>query len=301
MNTPTTSDKARLQETAKAVLEQLRGQLRGRPISLQRTESLVTVPRNTAGWYVEIGKVTKGDARLQLWLDRYSGHSKRKFYAGFCSPNAATIERMVRQAPGDWEIGAVNDADIICVRKIFAFKKQLPAEEFNRPKVENYPKWGEHYFGFYDLTVPSGGLIDSDFCERAVGFFLDVLGEPSGGDNAIEQEQDYPRQENRDLVRKHVALERRRNRYLAAERKRRDNYECQICGMKFVKHYGSPLGDGFAEAHHRVPLSELPDFVETHIDDLITVCANCHRILHRMDGKTGNIAKLKAIVRKHRA
>ncbi len=132
-----------------------------------------------------------------------------------------------------------------------------------------------------------------------MGFYLDVLGEPEGEEIAIPEERDYPRQENRTLVQTHLTLERRRNRYLAAERKRRDKYLCQICGMKFVTAYGSPLGDGFAEAHHRVPLSELPDLTETHIEDLITVCANCHRMLHRMEGMPGDVDKLRKIVRRH--
>ena len=38
----------------------------------------------------------------------------------------------------------------------------------------------------------------------------------------------------------------------------------------------------------------------THPMDLVTVCGNCHRMLHRMDGKPDDIAKLKAIIRKNR-
>jgi predicted HNH restriction endonuclease len=63
--------------------------------------------------------------------------------------------------------------------------------------------------------------------------------------------------------------------------------------------YGK-LGRTFAEAHHRVPLSQLKGKVLTELKDLVTVCSNCHRMLHRMDGKTNDLKKLRAIVSEHR-
>lgn len=33
---------------------------------------------------------------------------------------------------------------------------------------------------------------------------------------------------------------------------------------------------------------------------LATVCSNCHRMLHRMDGKRGDVEKLASIIRKHK-
>src|SRR5690606_6309022 len=56
---------------------------------------------------------------------------------------------------------------------------------------------------------------------------------------------------------------------------------CEVCGFDFKQTYGE-LGDQFIEAHHRQPLSELPDEGgEAQIHDLAMVCANCHRMLHR--------------------
>jgi putative restriction endonuclease len=68
-----------------------------------------------------------------------------------------------------------------------------------------------------------------------------------------------------------------------------------VCDLHFPDRYG-PLGHAFAEAHHLVPLSKVKKCVMTKIDDLATVCANCHRMLHRMDGVTSDIATLRKIV-----
>ena len=64
--------------------------------------------------------------------------------------------------------------------------------------------------------------------------------------------------------------------------------------------YGEKLGASYAEAHHKLALGKCPDQQATCIEDLITVCANCHRMLHRMDGLAGDIKKLTNIVKKHR-
>lgn len=56
--------------------------------------------------------------------------------------------------------------------------------------------------------------------------------------------------------------------------------DCEVCGFDFSEHYGE-LGTGFAECHHRRPLSELTASRRTTQKDLAIVCANCHRMLHR--------------------
>lgn len=56
--------------------------------------------------------------------------------------------------------------------------------------------------------------------------------------------------------------------------------DCQVCGFSFIKKYGE-IGEGFIEAHHAVPLSNLSKAKKTKIEDIILVCSNCHRMLHR--------------------
>ncbi len=55
---------------------------------------------------------------------------------------------------------------------------------------------------------------------------------------------------------------------------------CEVCNFDFFKAYGM-LGEGFIEAHHTVPVSELDGISHTNISDLALVCSNCHRMLHR--------------------
>lgn len=58
---------------------------------------------------------------------------------------------------------------------------------------------------------------------------------------------------------------------------------CQACGFTFKRFYG-PLGDGYIEVHHRIPVSKLgADYFVNPVTDLVPVCANCHAMLHRSD------------------
>ncbi len=41
------------------------------------------------------------------------------------------------------------------------------------------------------------------------------------------------------------------------------------------------LGEDYIECHHTKPVSEYLVEQSTNINDLILVCSNCHRMLHR--------------------
>ena len=68
---------------------------------------------------------------------------------------------------------------------------------------------------------------------------------------------------------------------------------CEVCGFDFFKVYGK-RGSSFIEAHHILPLSLLDDDKSSQIkiSDLVLLCANCHRMLHRRPWTT--IKKLKS-------
>jgi 5-methylcytosine-specific restriction protein A len=75
--------------------------------------------------------------------------------------------------------------------------------------------------------------------------------------------------------------------------------ECEVCEFDFERVYGS-LGHGFAECHHILPLSELPFRRETRLVDLVVVCSNCHRMLHR-SRPVLDVGSLKQVVASLRA
>jgi hypothetical protein len=55
---------------------------------------------------------------------------------------------------------------------------------------------------------------------------------------------------------------------------------CYTCGFSFFQKYGD-LGSGFIEAHHIIPINQLDGEYEITVSDLVPLCANCHRMIHR--------------------
>jgi 5-methylcytosine-specific restriction protein A len=57
--------------------------------------------------------------------------------------------------------------------------------------------------------------------------------------------------------------------------------QCQACGFDFRVTYGA-IGKEVIEVHHKVPVSSMgASYSINPITDLVPVCANCHRMLHR--------------------
>jgi 5-methylcytosine-specific restriction endonuclease McrA len=69
---------------------------------------------------------------------------------------------------------------------------------------------------------------------------------------------------------------------------------CEVCGFDFHLVYGA-LGEDYIEGHHVIPVAELKEGDVTRVEDIVMLCANCHRIMHRNRGLT--LDKLSASVR----
>jgi len=96
-----------------------------------------------------------------------------------------------------------------------------------------------------------------------------------------DEESRFP--EGKKKYRLHRKAERDRSVVIKAKEKRLaevDELICDVCDFSFLDKYGT-LGEGFIEAHHKIPVSELDGSKKTKISDLALVCSNCHRMLHR--------------------
>jgi len=94
-------------------------------------------------------------------------------------------------------------------------------------------------------------------------------------------ESSFP--EGKAAYRLHRKLERDTGLAKIAKQKRLNHAGrliCDVCDFDFFETYGV-VGQGFIEAHHTTPVSELRGKTRTKIDELALVCSNCHRMLHR--------------------
>ena len=285
-------DRALLLANAKALAKSLKLRAEGAPARIRLPSSAAEM--NTDGWRATLGDLGPGRPRIELWLDRFSGHAQRKFFACFRAESRAQINSITKRvARRLWPVRIINLADT-SHDAFFSLAKPLARSEFLAPMVEQYSN-GRTFYGLYDPTKSTSARINEHFVSRAVAFFEDVIRSLPGAAAEDEQREIYPRCESRKQVASH--LRRERSKLLATECKIRDGFECQACGFRFEKVFGK-LGAGFAEAHHLVPLAKLRESVLTQLEDLVTVCANCHRMLHRMDGNRGDLARLQKLVKR---
>lgn len=98
-----------------------------------------------------------------------------------------------------------------------------------------------------------------------------------------EEDDELAFPEGKEIFRLHKSKERNVELIKAIKQKHLQKDSklcCQVCNFSFIDKYGE-LGEGFIEAYHLFPISQLTDETETKISDLALVCSNCHRMLHR--------------------
>lgn len=93
---------------------------------------------------------------------------------------------------------------------------------------------------------------------------------------------------------------RERNRKLVQKKKesilkKEGHLSCEVCGFRYDLVYGA-LGNGYIECHHVRPIHQMKPDERTTLNDLVLVCANCHRMLHR--DLTLSLEKLKSKLNK---
>ena len=70
--------------------------------------------------------------------------------------------------------------------------------------------------------------------------------------------------------------------------------KCKVCGFDFVKVYGQ-LGAGYIEVHHKKSVSEGERITDLD-NDLVMLCSNCHRMIHRGRNHMMTVEELRDII-----
>ena len=106
--------------------------------------------------------------------------------------------------------------------------------------------------------------------------------EPS--DNFVDiTEDDISFPEGKQKLKTHIYRERNQKVIQIAKNRFKQKYGylyCEACGFDFYKQYGE-IGEDYIEGHHSIPVSELKENDKTKPEDIILLCSNCHRMIHR--------------------
>lgn len=125
----------------------------------------------------------------------------------------------------------------------------------------------------YPITKSSFDLITSMFHEHqqfSEGSFLDIDDEQEYSEGQQHYKQHVMRERNPKLMKEAKALFIRQHGCLY----------CEVCKYNFEDHFGD-RGRDFIEGHHTKYVSELAPGEGTKITDIVMLCPNCHRMIHR--------------------
>lgn len=135
---------------------------------------------------------------------------------------------------------------------------------------------------------------------KACSAIRKIVDEHADDNNLVMQDEpeicDAP--EGRILTRVHRVRERDRNLVKQAKKlalKKHGRLFCEACNFDFAKTYG-PRGEGLIDVHHSKPLHTLAENSLTKVEDLVLLCANCHRVVHS-SRKWLSVAEVAALVR----
>lgn len=122
---------------------------------------------------------------------------------------------------------------------------------------------------------------DASFARALLGNEIKIREGTVRTDNVMfdDVEADIEDEEGRRQLRRHLKVERS-SKLIKAFKSKLKHYKCEICGFDFQKRYGG-IGKDYIEAHHKKPVSEMKPGEKTKLSDLVAVCSNCHRMLHR--------------------
>jgi hypothetical protein len=250
---------------------------------------------DTYGWACSVARLKgTGHSHFQLWVDLFPNVGRPVLSISL----SASQERVLAVAKAhsahgrttpDFTNTDLTEADNEGEQRM---RVPLSRRHFNRPLLEFYDS---PFLTIYlDRPVsPRKSLIDAILVH-----LKPLVGAAAGALQSEPHNGDFPSVTERKLVRRHEAWER--SPVIALDAKTRDGFICQVCEFSFTATYGN-LGRGFAEAHHKKPLKVFRSKkVRRSAEDLLTVCANCHRMLHRLRGTASDVASLKQALRGHR-
>lgn len=163
-------------------------------------------------------------------------------------------------------------------------------DSFNRSILAWYQDLGLLFKKYYsnNLAVCFRKQADNEF-------LIDILSDIDNDYKALDEEDLEGNFYIAQSIRYERSARNRKNAILI------HGLNCQACGFNFEKKYGE-LGKKFIEVHHLIPLyAENNDRIVNPETDLVCLCSNCHRMIHRINNvdydKT--LTELKKIISKN--
>ena len=243
---------------------------------------------------------TQSNGRVSVQAGFYAGYhfarneKKIMFFLGQAEHN------IKKNYPSDKVDLMLESRAMILKRKVPEYKKYFLDVSKSSAKKESKMKdrWiNSSAFGAIyktkDLPTEHDLLSDLNNMIKLYKLAIERGGVLEGQSNKIYIDQYATGSETK--IKKHVVKEIEIieiDEKLISQLKKNSDYTCQACGLKYEKVYGDySKKKDFIEAHHIEPKSrakekaKINEKLKRSAKDFAMLCANCHRMIHRMMSK----------------
>lgn len=203
----------------------------------------------------------------------------------------------------DMQPGENREIELVFNGKTYSGKLNRSRSTTQVTRMFWYSDLSAVFNGMFPNVVKTGKYPDLLFEKKSdsryqIRFNTDVS-DDSGNDEAydLENEVVIETKEGKKVAR-YTTVYERDGKYRNAVMKR-DNWKCVACGFDFEKTYGE-RGHEFIEVHHLVPLYKRGGETTIKMDDLVCLCSNCHRMVHRSKNEVLSLDDLKKLIADNR-
>ena len=245
---------------------------------------------NSLGYLSKLFTIKNAPGRIIIWLDNFTNHDKPTISISYEINNAKSIKAVAKRLENFNTIQTLNESIIQPTQNsIYILNKPLAKKHFDLFLIESYEK--ENYLTIF-LSDRLTKSLNSKTLITNITKYISLITRIIIGIN-LKNTTNATVTENNKKLAKHLLRERKMK--FTEDAKFRDNYICKICNFNADRVYGKT---GFAalEVHHIKPLSHSKEQVKTQLKNLITLCANCHSMVHNLGGSKQHIAKLKKTI-----
>lgn len=154
------------------------------------------------------------------------------------------------------------------------------------------------YTAFSKNTLPQSALPVLRFEKSYNNIFrVDIVGKSIVEDDIINELDDEIAVQREGKRKEYFGKRYERKSALRRRAIEIHGTKCHGCAFDFSLVYGS-RGEGFIEIHHTKPLSMSDEEQVVNVEeDLVPVCSNCHRMIHRKRDEVLTMEDLKALIR----
>lgn len=274
------------QEFLKSLAEDVRNHLFAKGAGVAGFQSYEDFGKNYAyGYFVTIARLGNEEVYLDLWLDLLP-RLEPTVSVGVQAPTFELVKKACALL-GISRPKVFTRPDFIIRKENWRLREPLPKPLYGRPVLEKYGRFS--FVSVYSWAPPAKNLAGQ------LTAWARRLATAASSARAEMIRKTY------DRKRRRTHFDWERSSVAASVIKLKQNNTCQVCGFNFQDFYG-PTVAPYAEAHH-LELLSLSSSRKKPADpeNLTTVCANCHRMLHYGGEELMEIDTLKSLVNKSKA